>query len=99
MPVTSAEMSSVFEVAWRMMPMPMPASPLARRIDSPGAGPSETCATSPSRVSPRRISASNASGVVTGAVVRTKIDWARVCSAPAGTSKATSRRRRGYRRG
>ena len=87
---TPSEMPSVLLCAWRMMPRPSPLSPFERRIELPRSGPSVTTATSDSRVSPSSISASNASGVLTVAVVRTTRLWFAASSDPAGRSKATS---------
>jgi hypothetical protein len=64
-------MASVLLVACRTMPRPSPVSPLARRIVSFGAGPSDTRATSPRRDVLADHEASNASGETTAAVVRT----------------------------
>ena len=85
---TPAEMSSVFDSAWRMMPSPMPVLPSERSEDCAMSGPSVTVATSPSLFSSPIISASNASGVVTSAVARTMMFWSLVVSAPAGVSIA-----------
>ena len=55
----------------------------------PLSGPSVTVATSASRVASSSISAPNASGVLTVAVVRTTRLWLVAVSDPAGLSKAT----------
>ncbi len=84
------EISRVLLCAWRMMPIPSPPSPFERRIEVPDFGPSVTVATSETRVSPSSsISAPNASGVFTVAVVRTTRLWLVASSDPAGLSKAT----------
>ena len=85
---TPSEMSSVFDCAWRMMPMPMPVLPSERSEETPMSGPSVTVATSPSRVFSPMTMFSKASGVVTEAVVRTMMFWALVLSEPAGVSSA-----------
>ena len=68
---TPSEMSSVLDSAWRTMPRPMPVLPSERKEVWPVSGPSVTVATSRTWVSPPMTIASNSSGVVTSAVVRT----------------------------
>ncbi len=86
---TPSEIDSVFDCAARTMPRPRPVCPLARRIDSPGAGPRNTCATSPTTTPGAMGRSRNASGVLIVAVVRTD----RLCpppvSRPDGESKFT----------
>ena len=85
---TPAEMSSVFDSACLMMPMPMPVLPSERSDDCAVSGPSVTVATSPSLFCAPIIRLSNASGVVTSAVARTMMFWSLMVRAPAGVSMA-----------
>ena len=71
-------MSSVLDPARRTMPMPMPVRPLARSALCPMSAPSETEATSPTRVVPSMRSASKGRAVRTFAVARTD----RSCEGP-----------------
>ncbi len=85
---TPAEMSSVLDWAWRMMPRPMPCRPLERSAVEPSSGPSVTMATSPRRTRFFRIRFSKSAGLTRSAVARTVMSWLWLFREPAGTSKA-----------
>ncbi len=85
---TPAEISSVLDCAWRMMPRPMPARPFERNAVEPSSGPSVTIATSPRRTLFFRMRFSKSAGVARSAVARTVMSWLWLFSEPAGTSKA-----------
>ncbi len=88
MALTPFEMLSVFDCAWRMMPMPMPALPLERSAVDDRSGPKVTVATSPRRTLSPMISRAKSSGVLRSAVARTTMSCVVEVIEPAGTSKA-----------
>ena len=83
-------MLSVFDWAWRMMPMPIPALPFDRSAVEERSGPKVTVATSPSRTFRPISSRAKSSGVFRSAVALTTMSCVVLVIEPAGTSKAMS---------